>query len=158
MVRSAAPRLELRQEKHMKLARMLGYVLGLAIVVLWSPATAHETKEVAGLEVVFGAEPEPALNGQLQFLRWRFRTKDTKQPFAELEALTATVKHGGKQYGPFQGRTSPREPGLVATQHIFTAPGEYEATLTFKKKGDPQTHSIAFQFRIRDRKELEIPQ
>lgn len=119
---------------------------------------AHETKEVAGLEVVFGAEPEPAINGQMQFLRWRFRSKESKQPFADLENLTATVKRDGKVHGPFTGRANPREPGVVATQHIFTAPGEYEATLQFKKKGDPTTHTIAFSFRIRDRKELEIPQ
>jgi hypothetical protein len=141
----------------MNRARLLGWIFGLAIIVMPLGVTAHETKEVAGLEVVFGAEPEPALTGELQFLRWRVRAKDTKQPFSDLEELRATVKRNGKDYGPFTGRTSAREPGLVQTQHIFTAPGEYEATLTFKKKGDAQTHSIGFSFRIRDRKELEIP-
>ena len=34
----------------------------------------HERKEVAGLTVVFGAEPEPALTGELQYLRWRIQT------------------------------------------------------------------------------------
>ncbi len=142
----------------MKLAQVLGVLVGVTVIVVMSPtATAHETKEVAGMEVVFGAEPEPALNGQLQFLRWRFRSKETKQPFADLEALNATVKKDGKSYGPFTGRMSPREPGVVATQHIFTSAGEYEATLTFKKKGEAPTHSVVFSFRIRDRKELEIP-
>ena len=47
---------------------------------------------------------------------------------------------------------TPREPGIVATQHIFANPGEYEATLTFKKKGDATTHSVVFNFRIRDRR------
>ena len=141
----------------MKLARVLGWTLGLTVIVMSLTVSAHETKEVAGLEVVFGAEPEPALNGQMQFLRWRFRSKETKQPYADLEELKATVKRNGKDYGPFTGRMTPREPGVVATQHIFTAPGEYDATLTFKKKGEPTVHSIAFTFRIRDRKELEIP-
>lgn len=67
------------------------------------------------------------------------------------------VKRSGKDYGPFMARMTSREPGVVATQHIFTSPGEYEATLTFKKKGDATMHSIAFSFRIRDRKEFEIP-
>ena len=71
--------------------------------------------------------------------------------------MSAIVKRDGKTYGPFDGRVSPREPGVVATQHIFANPGEYEATLTFKKKGDPATHTVVFNFRIRDRKELEIP-
>lgn len=35
--------------------------------------------------------------------------------------------------------------------------GEYEATLTFKKKGDATVHSITFPFKIGDRKTLEIP-
>ena len=52
---------------------------------------------------------------------------------------------------------SPREPGVVATQHIFTSAGEYEATLTFKKKGDATVHAITFPFKIGDRKTLEIP-
>ena len=141
----------------MKLSRLLGLLFGLTVLVMCVTVRAHETKEVAGLEVVFGAEPEPAINGQMQFLRWRFRSKETKQPFADLEELKATVKRNGKDYGPFTGRVTPREPGVVATQHIFTSPGEYDATLTFKKKGDATIHSIAFTFRIRDRKELEIP-
>ena len=118
-------------------------------------ALGHERKEVAGLEVVFGAEPEPALNGEKQFLRWRF-LKD-KQPFSEIEEVTATIKRNGKVFGPFTGRTSPREPGVVATQHIFTTVGDYETTLTFKKKGESAVHTITFSFKIGDRKQLEIP-
>lgn len=127
-----------------------GFLLTAAV-----PVSGHERKEVAGLEVVFGAEPEPALNGEKQFLRWRF-LKD-KQPFADIEELTATIKRGGKSFGPFTARTSPREPGVAATQHIFTSVGDYEATLTFKKKGEPTIHSITFSFKIGDRKQLEIP-
>ncbi len=67
------------------------------------------------------------------------------------------VKRNGKAFGPFTGRMTAREPGVVATQHIFTNAGEYEAILTFKKKGDATVHSVTFPFKIRDRKELEIP-
>ena len=42
-------------------------------------------------------------------------------------------------------------------QHIFTNVGDYEATLTFKKKGEPTVHTITFGFTIGDRKQLEIP-
>ena len=59
---------------------------------------------------VIGAEPEPALNGEKQFLRWRF-LKD-KQPFGDLEEMTATVKRNGKTFGPFTGRMAAREPGV----------------------------------------------
>lgn len=137
-------------------AGLLSLIVGLLIAGVGLSISAHERKQVAGLEVVFGAEPEPALNGQLQFLRWRFYSAD-KKPFADLEGLSAVVKRDGKTHGPFEGRVTPREPGVVATQHIFTNAGEYEATLTFKKKGDPTTHTVMFNFRIRDRKELEIP-
>lgn len=50
-----------------------------------------------------------------------------------------------------------RDAGLVSTQHIFTAAGDYEATLTFKKKGDATVHSVTFAFKIADRKTIEIP-
>ena len=140
----------------MKLARLFGWMLGAVLVtVTVATVAAHERKEVAGLEVVFGAEPEPALNGEKQFLRWRF-LKD-KQPFGDIEEMTAIIKRNGKTFGPFTGRMTAREPGVVATQHIFTNAGEYEATLTFKKKGDATVHTITFPFKIGDRKTLEIP-
>ena len=140
----------------MTLARLLTWTFGVTLVAMtFVTVAAHERKQVAGLEVVFGAEPEPALNGEKQFLRWRF-LKD-KQPFGDIEEMSATVKRNGKTFGPFVGRMTAREPGVVATQHIFTSVGEYEATLTFKKKGDPTVHSITFPFKIGDRKTLEIP-
>ena len=138
-------------------SRLIGCTLGLTIAALCLTVSAHERKDVAGLEVVFGAEPEPALNGQMQFLRWRFLSKETKQSFGDIEDMSAVVKRNGKSFGPFTGRMAAREPGVVSTQHIFTAPGDYEATLTFKKKGDATVHTTTFPFRIRDRKELEIP-
>jgi len=137
---------------------MLSCTFGLTVVALSCVTiSALERKEVAGLEVVFGAEPEPALNGQMQLLRWRFLSKETKQPFGDIEEMSAVVKRNGKPFSPCTGRMAAREPGVVATQHIFTAPGDYEATLTFKKKGDATVHTITFPFKIRDRKELEIP-
>ena len=140
----------------MGIARSLTLALGLAVVALCATVAAHERKEVAGLNVLFGAEPEPAVTGEMQFLRWRFTAPD-KTPFADLEEMSATVKRNGKTHGPFTGRMSARDPGLVATQHIFTSAGDYEATLTFKKKGDATVHSITFAFKIADRKTLEIP-
>lgn len=140
----------------MKFSRILIWTLGLAVVAMCTTVAAHERKEVAGLDVVFGAEPEPALTGEMQFLRWRFLSKD-KTPFGDIEEMSATVKRNGKTFGPFTGRMTAREPGLVATQHIFTAAGEYEATLTFKKKGDATVHSVTFPFKIGDRKTIEIP-
>ncbi len=140
----------------MNFARLLAWTLAVSLISLtFATVAAHERKEVAGLEVVFGAEPEPALNGEKQFLRWRF-LKD-KQPFGDIEEMTATIKRNGKTFGPFTGRMSPREPGVVATQHIFTSVGEYESTLTFKKKGEPTVHTVTFAFKIGDRKQLEIP-
>jgi hypothetical protein len=140
----------------MNVARSLGLTLGLAVVALCATISAHERKEIAGLNVLFGAEPEPALTGEMQFLRWRFTAQD-KTPFTDLEEMSATVKRNGKPFGPFTGRMSAREPGVVATQHIFTSAGDYEATLTFKKKGDATMHSVTFAFKIADRKTIEIP-
>ena len=49
-----------------------------------------------------------------------------------------------------------RDPGLLQTRHIFTSAGEYEAGLIFKKQGSSEVHTIAFAFRIRDRRDIEI--
>ncbi len=140
----------------MNVARSLGFTLAVAVVAMCATISAHERKEVAGLNVLFGAEPEPALTGEMQFLRWRFTAPD-KTPFTDLEELKATIKRDGKTYGPFTGRMTARDVGLVSTQHIFTAAGDYEATLTFKKKGDATVHSVTFAFKIADRKTIEIP-
>ena len=140
----------------MKVARSLGLALTVAVVAMCVTVSAHERKEIAGLNVLFGAEPEPALTGEMQFLRWRFTAQD-KTPFTDLEEIKATVKRDGKTHGPFTGRMTARDAGLVSTQHIFTAAGDYEATLTFKKKGDATVHSVTFAFKITDRKTIEIP-
>ena len=122
-----------------------------------SAAVAHERKEVAGLSVLFGAEPEPALTGRVPFLRWRFRTVGSEEPFGDLEDLAVVITRNGEDYGPFESRVSPRDPGLVQTQHIFTAPGEYDVVLSFRRSGSEDTHTVAFTYRIRDRRDLEIP-
>ena len=139
----------------MTITRSLSVTLAVAAVAMGSTVAAHERKGVAGLDVVFGAEPEPALTGEMQFLRWRFVAKD-KTPFTDLEEMSASVKRNGKTFGPFTGRLTARDPGVVATQHIFTSAGDYEATLTFKKKGDATVHSITFAFKIGDRTTIEI--
>ena len=126
-------------------------------VLLPSTALAHERKDVAGLVVVFGAEPEPALTGEVEHLRWRFRSKDSEEPFGDLEDATAVITRDGKDYGPFEARRARGEPGLLQTVHIFSAPGEYEVVLTFKKKGSPEVHTVVFTARLRDRHDIEIP-
>ena len=90
-------------------------------VLLPSTALAHEHKDVAGLVVVFGAEPEPALTGEVEHLRWRFRSKDSEEPFGALEDATAVITRDGKDYGPFEARRARGEPGLLQTVHIFSA-------------------------------------
>ncbi len=67
------------------------------------------------------------------------------------------IRRDGKEFGPFEARTARREPGLVQTVHIFSAAGDYEVVLTFRKKGVTKVHSVAFSYRIRDRRELQIP-
>ncbi len=45
-------------------------LLAMAFTILLPQISlAHEGKEVAGLTVTFGAEPEPALTDQAQYLR-----------------------------------------------------------------------------------------
>ena len=137
-------------------------VVGLVAVIvgavlLPSIASAHERKEVAGLVVVFGAEPEPALTGEIENLVWRFQSKDSEEPFADLEEASAVITRDGKEHGPFSARQSRRDPGVLQTRHIFTAAGEYQVVLTFKKKGSPAVYTLAFTYRINDRRDIEIP-
>ena len=134
-------------------------VMGIATVVSLVPSTAvaHERKDVAGLTVLFGAEPEPALTEEVEFLRWRFTSPDSNEPFNDLEEVSAVITGNGGEFGPFEVRGARRDPGLRQTRHIFSEPGDYDVVLTFKKAGDPTAHSVIFAFTIRDRKGLEIP-
>lgn len=117
----------------------------------------HERKEIAGLAIVFGAEPEPALTEEMQFLRWRVTTLDTEEPYAEMEDATLTVTLEGEEFGPFPVRASRRGPGTYQTRHIFTEAGEYSSVLEFRKGDEAEVHEVDFTFRIRDRSSLELP-
>ncbi len=141
--------------RHLTVVGLVAVVV--AAVLLPSIASAHERKEVAGLMVLFGAEPEPALTGQVESLVWRFQSKDSEEPFGDLEEASAVIRRDGTEYGPFDARRARRDPSRLQTRHIFTVPGEYEVVLTFKKKGSPEVHTIAFAYRIRDRRDIEIP-
>ena len=132
---------------------------GIVTFISLVPATAiaHERKEVAGLMVLFGAEPEPALTEEVEYLRWRFTSPESHEPFKDLEDVNAVIRRASREFGPFEARNARRDPGLLQTRHIFSEPGEFDVVLTFRKAGDPTVHSVAFTFSIRDRRSLTIP-
>ncbi len=148
-------------QRHPKLVALLLPVAVGAVVTAAATAggTAvfHETKEVAGLAVTFGAEPEPALTEEMQFLRWRIRSLADEEAYTDLQGAEAIIKHDGEEFGPFRVRGSRRDPGLYQTRHIFTAEGEYESVLSFRKGEEEAVHTVDFAFRIRERATLEIP-
>ena len=127
------------------------------IFFLSAVASSHERKEIAGMQVVFGGEPEPVLDGEICNLTWRFAVLETEEPVADLEAVTAKVMFEGKAFGPFNARSSRRNPGTYTTQHIFTKEGDGEVTLSFKKAGSDEVLTVSMQFAVRPRKSIEIP-
>lgn len=145
-------------------AKLAGTLSMLVVAVIVTAATFpdstvvfHERKEVAGLAVVFGAEPEPALTDEMQYLRWRVSSLADEEPYTDFEDAKVTIKRDGEEFGPFTVRHMRRNPGQYQTQHIFTAAGEYESVLSFRKGEDKEVHTVDFSFRIRDRATLEIP-
>ena len=147
-----------------RLSKLSGLFLllaaGATVTAAAFPASTtmfHERKEVAGLAVVFGAEPEPALTDEMQFLRWRVSSLADEEPYTDFEDAKVTIKRDGEEFGPFTVRHMRRNPGQYQTQHIFTAAGEYESVLSFRKGEDKEVHTVDFSFRIRDRETLEIP-
>ena len=116
----------------------------------------HERKEVAGLAIVFGAEPEPALTQEMQFLRWRVSSLESEEPYAELSG-EVMISFDGEEQGSFPVRRIRGTPGSYQTRHIFTEPGEYETVLTFKKGEAEEMHTVDFNFNINDRSSLELP-
>ena len=117
----------------------------------------HEHQEIAGMQVVFGGEPEPVLDDEICYLRWRFTNLESKEPVGDLEDVSSTLSFEGNTFGPFEARGSRRNPGTYQTHHIFTKPGEGTATLSFKKPGSDETHTLTLPFRVRPRKSIEIP-
>ena len=147
--------------RHSKLLGVSLFVAATAIVA--SAASSgdgtmpHERKEVAGLSVLFGAEPEPALTGEMQFLRWRVSSLADQEPYRDLENAEVTITRNGAEFGPFRVRGARGDPGLYQTQHIFREAGEYESVLRFRKGEEEEVHAVDFTFSIRDRATLEIP-
>ncbi len=147
--------------RHSRLLGLSLFVVATAIVTgaaYSSDGTMpHERKEVAGLSVLFGAEPEPALTEEMQFLRWRVTSLTDREPYLDLQDAEVTLKRDGEEFGPFGVRGARGDPGLYQTQHIFTGAGEYESVLSFRKGEVEEVHTVAFTFTIRDRAELQIP-
>lgn len=133
---------------------------GVASVLLAAvtPETApfHERKEVAGLSIVFGAEPEPALTEEMQFLRWRVSSLEGGEPYTVLSG-EVVISFGGEEQGTFPVRRIRGTPGSYETRHIFTDPGEYETVLSFKKGEAEEVHTVDFNFNINERSTLELP-
>ena len=117
----------------------------------------HERKEVAGLSVVFGVEPEPALTEEMQFLRWRIKTLSEEEAYTDLTDAEVMIEFEGHEYGPFSVRGARRAPGQYQSRHIFTAAGEYLSVLSFRKGEEEEVHTVDFNFRISERSSLEIP-
>ena len=64
------------------------FVLSLtAVIFVAVTAFEHERREIAGMQVVFGGEPEPFLDGELCFLRWRFTDLPSGEPVTDLEEV-----------------------------------------------------------------------
>ena len=104
------------------------------------------------------AERRPRdVTDEMQYLRWRVSSLDDEEPYTDFQDAKVTVKHDGEDFGPFDVRAVRRTPGQYQTQHIFTAAGEYESVLSFRKGEEPEVHTVDFAFRIRDRQSLEIP-
>ena len=133
--------------------------VGSVLLAAVAPDTAlpfHERKEVAGLSIVFGAEPEPALTQEMQFLRWRVSSLDSQEPYTELSG-EVVISFNGEEQGSFPVRRIRGTPGSYQTRHIFTEPGAYQTVLTFKKGEAEAAHTVDFEFNINDRSTLELP-
>ncbi len=147
-----------------QITKLAGLLVPVALVPVVLVAGAdssitlvHERKEVAGLAVVFGAEPEPAVTEEMQSLRWRVSSLADEKPYADFQEARVLIKRDGEEFGPFTVRRVRRTPGLYQTRHIFTEAGEYESVLSFRKGEDEKVHTVDFTFRIRDRAAFKIP-
>ena len=132
--------------------------VGSVLVAAVAPEVApfHERKEVAGLAIVFGAEPEPALTEEMQFLRWRVSSLESEEPYTEFSG-EVVISFDGEEQGTFPVRRRRGTPGSYQTRHIFTEPGEYETVLSFKKGEAEEMHTVDFNFNINARSSLELP-
>ena len=144
---------------HHKFARLFALgAVGSILAAAVPPDTAlfHELEEVAGLAIVFGAEPEPALTEEMQFLRWRVSSLESEEPYVELSGEVVISLDGAEQ-GTFAVGSMRGTPGSYQTRHIFTESGEYGAVLSFRKGEADEVHAVDFNFNINDRSTLELP-
>ena len=146
---------------HVRTARCSSmFVAGVLIMGAAAPDRApffHERKEVAGLAIVFGAEPEPALHEEIQFLRWRVSTLGNDAPYTALAGAEVRITRTGEDFGPYPLRAVRGTPGQYEPRHIFPEPGAYGSVLSFKKGEEQTVHTVDFAFTINDRADIEIP-
>ncbi len=138
---------------------VVAIILGSMVMVAATPTpeVPHERKEVAGLAVIFGVEPEPALTDEMRFLRWRVSDLESEEAYTEFQGAEVLVTHEGTEYGPFAVGAVRRTPGTYQTQHIFTEVGEYTSVLSFRKGEEETVHTVDFDFELLDRSSMELP-
>ena len=129
----------------------------LVLIFFAATASSHDRKNIDDISVLFGGEPEPMVNDERQFLRWKFTDVETNELITDLEALEAVVTFTGKKVGTFTARGPRRDPGVYKTSHIFAVPGEGEVTLSLKRKGNDKIYTVTFSFSVISRHELIIP-
>ena len=76
----------------------------LVLIFFAATASSHDRKNVDDISVLFGGEPEPMVNDERQFLRWKFTDVETNELITDLEALEAVVTFAGKEVGTFTAR------------------------------------------------------
>ena len=82
----------------------------MAAVSVAATAFGHERREIAGMQVVFGGEPEPVFDGEICFLRWRFADLESKEPVADLEDAKATNRDSVSPKNAIAGSSRVRSP------------------------------------------------
>lgn len=133
--------------------------LGLVVVVLLGvvgPVTAHETQDVEGYDVTFGAADEPAITGERMWMRFEIVDGETGEPVeGQADSLIISVQKKDGEKVPLEVSESHGEPGVYEAAVIFTEPGEYMLHIEGRIEGTGvHTH---FKKEVHDHAELEYP-
>jgi hypothetical protein len=122
---------------------------GLLLVMVASPAAAHQTKKVGAYNVVIGWGNEPAYSGLLNSVQVVLTRLSTNKPVVNLgNSLTVTVIYGTQQMPlaltpTFDPDTGFGTPGDYRAWFFPTAPGDY----TFHLKGKIGAQAVDESFK-----------
>lgn len=131
-------------------------LIGMLLIGVVTPVTAHETQNVEGYDITFGGANEPLITGERMWLEIEIVDNESGDPVeGQADTLNLYVQNSGNDRGEINLSEKHGEDGVYEASVIFTESGDYTVHLEGSIE-DTEVHTH-FEKEVQDHTELEYP-